>query len=107
MSIVAISVRYAGFHVFRPSCICCANVVSSVVVEWCAQKPCCEYHRGLCGVMFVRAKLSSILMGLLSSVTGLQAAGSVGSFVWSEVGYYFICFPDVERVRGECRERFR
>jgi len=57
VSIAARSVRCAGFGVSRPSCMCCDNVVSSVVVEWCARKPCCEADTGICGVMFVRTSL--------------------------------------------------
>ena len=33
MSIVARSVRCAGFGAFRPSCMCCVSVVRSVVIE--------------------------------------------------------------------------
>ena len=71
MSIVANRVRYAGLGIFRPSCICCASVVSSVVVEWYALKSCCVGERGLCSVMFVRTRLSSILRELHSSEMGL------------------------------------
>ena len=46
MSIVARRVLYAGLGEFRPSCMCCVSVVSDVVVEWCALKPCCEGERG-------------------------------------------------------------
>lgn len=61
MSIVAKSVRCAGFGVLRPSCIFCVMEVRSVVVECCGRKPCCEVERGMCGVMSERTSLSSIL----------------------------------------------
>ena len=47
MSIVANNVRSAGFGVFRPSCMCWVSVVSSVVVECLALKPCCVGERGM------------------------------------------------------------
>jgi len=71
MSIVANRVRCAGLGVFRPSCICCVSVVRSVEVEWWALKPCCVGERGMCGVMFVRTSLSSILRGLHRREIGL------------------------------------
>ena len=40
MSIVARSVRCAGFGAFRPLCMCCASVVRSVVVECFSLKTC-------------------------------------------------------------------
>ena len=61
MSIVASSVRYAGCWVLRPSCIVCVMEVRRVVVECCGRKPCCEIERGMCGFMFWRTSLSSIL----------------------------------------------
>ena len=61
MSIVASNVRCAGLFVLRPSCIVCVMEVRSVVVECCGRKPCCEVERGMCGFMFVRTSLSSIL----------------------------------------------
>ena len=71
MSIVARSVRCAGLGVFRPSSIVCVRLVRSVVVEWNVLKPCCVGERGMCGVMFVRTSLSSILTGLQSREMGL------------------------------------
>ena len=53
----------AGFGVFRPSFMCCVNVV----VEWCDRKPCCESDRGICGVTFVSTSFSSILNELQNS----------------------------------------
>ena len=47
MSIVANSVRCAGLGALRPSCIVCVRVVSRVVVECCARKPCCVGERGM------------------------------------------------------------
>ena len=71
MSIVARSVRCAGLGALRPSCIVCVREVRRVVVECCARKPCCVGERGMCGVMFARTSLSSILTGLHSREMGL------------------------------------
>jgi len=46
MSIVAKSVRSAGFGVFRPSCMCCVSMVRSVVGKCLALKR-CEGERGM------------------------------------------------------------
>ena len=70
MSIVTNRVRCAGLGVSRPSCMCCVSVVRNVV-EWWALKPCCVGERGVCGVMFVRTSLSSILRGFHSRDMGL------------------------------------
>ena len=43
-----------------------------------SSKVMCVGERGMCGVMFVRTNLSSILRGLHSREMGLQEAGSVG-----------------------------
>jgi len=51
------------------------------VVEWWALKPCCVGERGMCGVMFVRTSLSSILRGLHRREMGLEQAGSVGDLL--------------------------
>ena len=64
MSIVARSVRCAGFGAFRPSCMCYVSVVRSVVVEFLALKPCCVGERGMSGVMRFRMSPSRILRGL-------------------------------------------
>ena len=71
MSIVAKSVLCAGLGVFRPSCMSCVSVVRSVVVECWARNPCCVCESGMCGLMFVRTNLSSILTGLQSREIGL------------------------------------
>ena len=51
MSIVANMVRCPRSGMSRPSCMCCASVVSSLVVEWWVLKPCYVGERGKCGVM--------------------------------------------------------
>jgi len=65
VSIVARSVRCAGFGAFRPSCMCC------VVVECLARKPCCVGERGMSGVLRFRTSPSSILRGLQRRDIGL------------------------------------
>ena len=71
MSIVASRVRCAGLGVLRPSSVVCVRVVRSVDVECKDLKPCWEGERGMCGVMFVRTSLSSILAGLQRREMGL------------------------------------
>ena len=71
MSIVARSGLCAGLVVIRSSSVVCVREVRSVVVEWKVLKPCCVGERGMCGVMFVRTSLSSILTGLQRRDIGL------------------------------------
>ena len=92
MSIVARSVRCAGFGELRPSCIVCVRVVRRVVVECRARNPCCVGERGMCGVMFVRISLSSILTGLGRRDIGLYEAGSVGVLLGLSIGMILAVF---------------
>ena len=78
ISIGASSAWYAGFGVFKPSCMCCVNVVSSVFLECRTRKPSCEGDSGLCEVIFVRTSLSNILTKLQSNEIGPWEADSVG-----------------------------
>ena len=84
--IVASSVRYAGFGVSRPLRMCCVSVLTSVVVEWRARKPCCDVDKGIRGVIFVRTNLSSILKELQNSEIGLQEGGFVGVVLGLRMG---------------------
>ena len=71
MSIVARSVRCAGFGAFRPSCMCCVSVGRSVVEECLALKPCLVGGRGMSRVMRFRISLSRILRGMQRRDIGL------------------------------------
>ena len=64
MSIGTRSIRYAGFGVFRLSCMCCVSVVGSVVEECLALKLCLMSERGMSGVILSKISLSRILRGL-------------------------------------------
>lgn len=92
MSIVAISVREAGLAELRPSSVVCVMFVSSVDVECCGLKPCCEGDSVMCGVMLFRTSLSSIFDGLLRSDMGLYEAGSVGVLLGFRMGIILASF---------------
>ena len=71
MSIVASIVRCGGLGRFWPSSVVCVRCVRSVLVECLGRKPCCVWDRGMCGVMFCRTSLSSILEGVQRREIGL------------------------------------
>ena len=92
MSIVAISVRYAGLAEFIPSSIVCVKLVRSVLVECLVLKPCWEAESGMYGLMTFRTSLSSILEGVQSNEMGLYDAGSVGGLLGLSMGMIFAIF---------------
>ena len=65
MSIVAISVMYAGSGIFRPSCMYCISVVR---VTWLSVG---VGDRGMCGAIVLRISGSRILTWLHNNENGL------------------------------------
>ena len=100
MSIVARSVRCAGFGEFRPSCICCVSVVRSVIAECLALKPCWVVERGISWVLWFRSSPSKILRGLQRTDIGLYEDGSARDFDGFRIG---TMLPSFQKLRmGFC-----
>ena len=61
-------------------------------MECLGLKPCCVGDSGMCGVMYCRTSLSSILEGLHRSETVLYDARSVGGLFGFRSGMILACF---------------
>ena len=70
MSIVAMRMRSGGLLLLKPSIMSCVVSVRVVVMECNDQKPCCEASRGMCFMVFVNTRCSSISERVLSSEIG-------------------------------------
>ena len=92
MSIVVRSVRCGGIAELKPSVVRCVRFVSKVLVECNARKPCCDWSRGMWGVILLRIRRSVILDVVQSSVMGLYDDGCVGSLFGLSMVMIVPCF---------------
>ena len=92
MSIVVRSVRCGGGPKLMPSTVRCVRFVSKVLVECNARKPCCDWARGMWGVILLRIRRSVILDGVQSSAMGLYDDGCVGSLFGLSMVMIVPCF---------------
>ena len=91
MSIVVRSVRCGGSELM-PSVMRCVRFVSKVLVECNARKPCCDWARGMWGVILLRIRRSVILDGVQSRDMGLYDDGCVGSLFGLSMVMIVPCF---------------